>query len=295
VALLGSASPGLVRQISESLAGRTAFLELGGISIFEHPAEKLWIEGSFPRVHWGRPRVRPGEWYPAYLRTVIERDIPQLGFRVSSVRLRKLLTMVAHVQGGICHLSELAASLGVNYHAVAHILDIFEGVFLVRRLLPYHANIGKRLVKSPKLYVRDTGVLHALLGIPLRRQALLSHPKAGASFETFCIEQILLHSQLADPSSQGFFFRTHAGAEVDLLLELRGKRIPIELKLGLGPPPTRGLESCMGDLGLSTGYVVNLGRGVREIRRGIRMCGLGDLLSMLGLQHKKPPRRRARI
>jgi hypothetical protein len=284
VVLLGSASPGLVERISESLAGRTGLLELGGISIFEHPAERLWIYGGYPRVHWSRPRARPSEWYPAYLRTVIERDIPQLGFRVAATRLRNLLTMVAHVQGGVCNLSDFASSLGVNYHAVAHTLDILEGVFLLRRLPPYFANIGKRLVKSPKIYLRDSGVLHSLLGLPFSKAALLRHPKAGPSFETFAIEQILLHAGLADPGARGFFFRTHAGVEVDLLLELRGRLIPIEVKLGLGHPDTRALVACMEDLGLERGYVVRSGGEPREIRRGIWTGGLGELIELLGLR-----------
>ena len=290
IVLLGSASPGLLRDISESLTGRIGVLELGGLSVLEHDAKKTWIEGGFPRVHWGRPRVRPAEWYPAYLRTCLEQDIPQLGFRVSSLRMRNLLTMVAHAQGGMCNLSELGASLGLNYHSVAHLLDIFEGVFLLRRLQPYFVNIRKRLVKSPKLYVRDTGLLHTLLGVAPRERALLAHPKAGASFETFCIEQILLHVQLADPGAQGYFFRTHVGDEVDLLLRLRGRLVPIEVKLGVSPPHTGALERCMRDLALRRGYVVNLSSVPVEIRRGIWMCGLPALLDRLKLQPARRPK-----
>ncbi|MBI4515362.1 MAG: ATP-binding protein [Deltaproteobacteria bacterium] len=140
VVLLGSASPGLLKGVSESLTGRVGVFELAGISVAEHDAESLWIQGAFPRIHWGRPRARPEEWYPSYLRTTLEQDIPQLGFRISSLRLRTLLTMVAHAQGGICNLSELGGSLGVNYHSVAHFLDIFEGTFPIRRLAPYAAS-----------------------------------------------------------------------------------------------------------------------------------------------------------
>jgi hypothetical protein len=281
VVLLGSASPGLVHSISEALTGRIAFFELGGISIFEHDAEALWIRGGFPRLHWARPRAAPAEWYPAYLRTTLERDIPQLGYRIATSRLRRLLTMVAHAQGSLCNLSELGGSLGVNYHSVAHILDIFEGVFLVRRLPPYAATLRKRLVKSPKLYVRDTGLLHALLGIPHSRRAVLDHPKAGPSFETFCIEQILLHATLHDPSAEGFFFRTHTGREVDLLLRLRGALLPIEIQLGVAVPDLSGLTTCMRDLGLAQGYVVNLVSEPTEVRRGLWMGGVRHLLEEL--------------
>ena len=262
VVLLGSASPTLVGRISESLTGRIGFLDLAGLSILEGDAERLWLQGGFPRLHWGRPRAKPTEWYAGYLRTSLEQDIPQLGFRVSSLRMRNLLTMIAHGQGGICNLSELGGSLGLNYHSVAHLLDIFEGVFLVRRLQPYFANLRKRMVKSPKLYVRDTGLLHHLLGAGFTRQALLAHPKAGASFETFCIEQIILHARLADPAAEAFFYRTHGGVEVDCLLRLRGRLIPIEIKLGTSPPDSRGLLTCMAYLGLSRGYVVNLSRQI---------------------------------
>ena len=290
IALLSSASPGLVRSISESLTGRVVFFELGGISIFEHDSEALWIRGGFPRLHWTRPRAEPAEWYASYLRTTLERDIPQLGFRIAASRLRGLLSMVAHSQGSVCNLSELGGSLGVNYHSVAHILDVFEGVFLVRRLPPYAANLRKRLVKSPKIYVRDTGLLHMLLGIRHTKRALLSHPKAGPSFETFCIEQILLHAQLHDPDAQGFFFRTHTGQEVDLLLRVRGALVPIEIKLGVGVPDLRGLTTCMKDLGLARGYVVSHAPEPIEIRRGVWMGGLRELLEKLRLA---PTRTRA--
>jgi hypothetical protein len=283
VVLLGSASPGLLTGISEALTGRVGVFELGGLSLFEADAEALWVLGAFPRVHWSQPRSRPAEWYPAYLRMTLERDIPQLGFRIPAGRLRNLLTMLAHAQGSVCNLSELGGSLGVNYHSVAHILDIFEGVFLVRRLPPYTPNIRKRLVKSPKVYVRDTGLLHALLGIPFSKTALLAHPKAGASFESFCVEQILLHAHFHDPGAQGFFFRTHTGQEIDLVLRLRGVLVPVEIKLGLTPPDTRGLETCMRDLALTKGYVVNLSAEPVEIRRGIWMCGLRHLLRHLRL------------
>lgn len=288
VVVLGSAAPGLLSRVSESLAGRVGVLELDGISVLEHEPDALWQRGGFPRVHWSRPRARPAEWYPAYLRATLEQDIPQLGFRIASSRLRNLLTMVAHSQGNLCNLSELGGALGVSYHSVAHILDIFEGIFLVRRLAPYFANIGKRLVKSPKLYVRDTGVLHSLLGMGFASADLLRHPKAGASFETFVIEQIVSHAKLVDESAEAFFYRTATGVEVDLLLRLRGKLVPIEIKLGVTPPDTKNLEVCMADLGIARGWVVNRSNGPTDLGRGIRMCDLETLLDALALA----PRRR---
>lgn len=283
VALLGSASPRLVRGISESLTGRIGWLELAGISVLEHDANLLWPRGGFPRVHWSKPRARPEDWYPAWLRTSLEQDIPQLGVSVSAQRLRALLTLIANAQGTTVSMSELGAPLGVSYHTVAHLLDLLEGVFLVRRLPPFFANIKKRIVKSPKLYLRDTGLLHSLLGMGFTRKRLLMHPAVGASFETFCLEQIVQHAQLADPGAQAFFFRTHTGIEIDLVLSLRGKLWPIEIKLGLGAPDVRGLEAGMRELGLSRGLVVYAGEGSRELRRGIQLCGLTEALGVLGI------------
>lgn len=279
IVLLGSASPKLIKKISESLAGRTGFLELGGISILEADQEPLWIKGAFPRLHWSRPRASPEDWLPAFLRTCLEQDIPQLGFRVSSLKMTRLLSMLAHSQGSISDLSQLGGSLGIDYHSVSRILDIFEGTFLVRRLAPYFANLGKRLVKSPKLYIRDTGILHHLLGIPFSKKALLSHPKAGASFETFCIEQIVNLARLEDPAAESFFFRTQAGVEVDLLLKFRGELIPIEIKLSLAAQSIQSLERGMGYLGLKRGFIVHMSEGFAEVRRGIWAGSLARVVS----------------
>jgi uncharacterized protein len=284
VVLLGSASPHLVKQVSESLTGRLAILELGGMSVLEADAEKLWRLGGFPRLHWSRPKPEPQDWYAAYLRTTLEQDIPQLGFRMSSVRARNLLTMLAHAQGNTCNLSELGGSLGVDYHTVAHMIDVFEGTFLVRRLMPYHANVGKRLVKSPKVYVRDTGLLHSLLDIPFTRKALLAHPKAGPSFETFCIEQLITHARLADSGAQAFFYRTHDGHEIDLLLRVRGSLVPIEIKLGVTPPSPSRLERCMDQLSLRRGYVVAPVEERKALSKKVDVMPLSELIDVLRIR-----------
>ncbi len=288
IVLLGSASPTLLKKISESLAGRTGFLELGGISILEANQERLLIKGAFPRLHWSQPLASPEDWFPAFLRTYIEQDIPQLGFRISAQKMMRLLSMLAHSQGSPCNLSELGGSLGIDYHSVSHILDIFEGTFFVRRLPPYFANLGKRLVKSPKLYIRDTGILHHLLGIPFNKKSLLSHPKAGASFETFCIEQIINLARLEDPASEVFFFRTQTGVEVALLLKLRGELIPIEIKLSLVAQSIQRLERGMGYLGLKHGFIIHLAEGCAEIRRGIWAGSLSQIISRLFTTLKPP-------
>jgi predicted AAA+ superfamily ATPase len=295
VAVLGSASPSLVRGLSESLTGRIGLFELGPVSWLEHDWQKVWLLGGFPRLAWGRPRPRPDVFFASYLATTLEQDLPQLGLRLPSQRLRALLTMVASAQGGIANLSELGSSLGVSYHTVADLLDALEGIFMVRRLRPYFANVGKRLVKAPKLYIRDTGLLHFLLGIRFEKRDLLSHAKAGPSFETFVIEQIVSLARLADPSSEAFFWRTHAGAEVDLLLRLRGQLFPIEIKLGRAIPDTRGLSSCMSDLEVRRGYVVTQTEETIRLQQGIEMLGLDALarhLRILPMARKHTARTR---
>lgn len=282
--LLGSASPVLVRSISESLTGRATVFDLGGISCLEEDPARLWRLGGFPRLHWARPRARPEEWYPSYLRTTLERDIPQLGLPLPAARARALLTLVANGQGSTLNLSELGAPLGVSYHTVAAALDVLEGVFLVRRLPPYFANIGKRLVKSPKVYVRDTGLLHSLLGMGWTRAAQLAHPKIGASWETFCIDQLISHAALVDPASEAFFYRTQTGVEVDLLLRVRGELVAFEVKLGLAPRDTRPMKTAMADLRVRRGYQVNAGMGLVALEKSIWVGGLREVIEELGLR-----------
>jgi predicted AAA+ superfamily ATPase len=284
VVLLGSASPGLVRSISESLTGRVVFFDLGGISCLEEQPAELWRLGGFPRLHWTRPRARPEEWYPSYLRTTLERDIPQLGVTLPAARARALLTLIANAQGSTLNLSELGGPLGVTYHTVAAALDVLEGVFLLRRLPPFVANIGKRLVKSPKVYVRDTGILHSLLGMGWTRASQLAHPKIGASWETFCIEQLVSHAALVDPASEAFFFRTQAGLEVDLLLRLRGELVAFEMKLGLTAKDTRPMKTVMAELGIRRGYQVNAGDELVALEKGIWVGGIRQTIEALRLR-----------
>jgi len=286
VVLLGSASPGLVRSISESLTGRAVFFELGGISCLEEKPDRLWRLGGFPRLHWTRPRAVPQEWFPSYLRTTLERDIPQLGLALPAPRARALLTLVANAQGSTLNLSELGGPLGVSYHTVAAALDVLEGVFLVRRLPPFVANIGKRLVKSPKVYVRDTGILHSLLGMGWTRASQLAHPKVGASWETFCIEQLVSHAALVDPASEAFFFRTQSGVEVDLLLRLRGELVAFEIKLGLAVKNTGPMKAAMADLGIRRGYQVNSGEDFVALEKGLWVGGIRQVIEALGLVPK---------
>ncbi|MCC6527022.1 MAG: ATP-binding protein [Polyangiaceae bacterium] len=286
VVLLGSASPGLLRRVSESLTGRALFFDMPGLSVFEEDAAKLWRLGGFPRLHWSRPRARPEEWYPAYLRTTLERDVPQLGLPLSAARARTLLTLLAHAQGSTLNLSELGQPLGVSYHTVAAALDVLEGVFLVRRLPPFIANLKKRLVKSPKIYLRDTGLLHSLLGLGWTRARQLAHPKVGASWETFCLEQLVAHARLADPGAQAFFYRTQTGVELDLVLVVGGEPVGLEMKLGLTPKAIGPATVAMADLGLRRYYQVNASDGLVPLRPGMWAGGLVPVLDALGLRPK---------
>jgi hypothetical protein len=226
----------------------------------------------------------PEEWYPSYLRTTLERDIPQLGLSLPAPRARALLTLVANGQGSTLNLSELGGPLGVSYHTVAAALDVLEGVFLLRRLPPFLANIGKRLVKSPKVYVRDTGILHSLLGMGWTRAAQLAHPKIGASWETFCVEQLVSHAALVDPASEAFFYRTQTGVEVDLLLRFRGELLAFEVKLGLTAGDTRPMKTAMGDLGIRRGYQVNAGEELVALEKGIWVGGIRQVIEAAGMR-----------
>jgi predicted AAA+ superfamily ATPase len=282
--LLGSASPALMRSVSETLAGRVALLELTPFLASElagtSRAGDRWFWGGFPPLHALRDAHPRSEWFYAYVSTFLERDLPNLGFGLPARRLRMLWTMLTHVHGNILNVSDLARSLAVSTHTVANDLDVLEGAFMIRRLQPYYANVQKRLTKSPKLYVRDSGLLHFLAG--LRRPAeLITWPKRGASFEGLAIEELagLAAQRLVRP--QFFYWRTHAGAEVDLLI-VDGRRIlPVEIKLGAAVDryAVAGLRQCMKDLGLHRGWVVTTGRERRRLSAGIEIVPWAEIAS----------------
>lgn len=285
--LLGSASPALVQRISESLAGRTAFLDLPPFRWDEVAGRRgprgmtgLWFRGGFPVAFLERDDRARHDWLDGYTRTFIERDLAALGIGVSAPQMRRLWTMLAHANGAIWNASQLAASLGVSYHTVNRYVDILEQTFLVRKLPPYFANVGKRLVKSPKVYFRDTGLLHYFLGI-LTPEALDTHPARGPSWEAFVIDQLVSAFQRALPGSQAFFWRTAQGDEVDLLVEGGGRRIPFEIKLHSAPRAgdARGLLRCMNDLGLPRGYLVYPGRDPYSLGQGVTALPAGQLLA----------------
>ncbi len=275
--LLGSASPSLAQGILETLAGRTAFLDLppfrwdevrgrstkGGFSA-------LWLRGGFPDSFLQRDDGRRLDWLEAYTRAFIERDLPGIGIDVSAPQMRKLWTMLAHANAGLWNASQLAAALGTSYHTVNRYVDILEQAFLVRKLPPYHANIGKRLVKSPKLYFRDTGLLHYFLGIRSATD-LDTHPARGSSFETFMVDQLVSAYGRTVPGAQAYFWRTAQGDEVDVLVDLGARRVPFEIKLHSAPGrhDALGLRRCMLDLDLPRGYLLYPGRERYSLGDGV--------------------------
>jgi hypothetical protein len=282
--LLGSASPALMRSVSETLAGRIALLELTPFLVAELAgtarATDRWFWGGFPPVHDLRESRARNEWFNAYVATFLERDLPALGLGLPARRLRTLWTMLTYVHGSLLNVSDLARSLAVSSHTVGGDLDVLEGAYMIRRLQPFHANVQKRLTKSPKLYVRDTGLLHFLTGLR-RSQELATWHKRGASFEGLVIEELaaLASSRLVRPEI--FFWRTHAGAEVDLLI-VEGQRIlPIEVKLGAAVDhyAVAGLRQCMKDLGLHRGWVVTTTRERHRLSAGIEIIPWEEVAS----------------
>lgn len=241
--VLGSASIDLLKQSSESLAGRIRYLELAPFDAGEVGRERLeplWLRGGFPESLLAATDAASLRWRTDFLRTYLERDIPQLGPRIPAETLRRFWTMLAHQQGGLLNAAALARALAVDGKTIASYLDLFVDLLLVRRLPPWHGNVRKRLVKSPKVYVRDSGLVHALLGIG-DREMLLSHPVVGATWESIVIESLIA---AAPGGTEAHFFRTAAGAEIDLLLMLPGHRRPwaIEIKRGLAPKIERGFH-----------------------------------------------------
>jgi hypothetical protein len=252
--ILGSASPALLRQSSETLAGRLAFVEMTGFVLDEIPprnAGRLWLRGGFPRSYLARSEPLSLAWREDFIRTFLERDLVQLGVHVPALAMRRFWTMVAHYSGDIWNASEIGRSLGEAHTTVRRHLEVLSAALVVRVLQPWFENVGKRQVKAPKIYVRDCGILHALLGIADRR-GLESHPKIGASWEGFVVEQLL--AWLEYP--QAYYWRTQAGAELDLLLFLRARRIGVEIKRADAPTLTRSMQSALDDLKLDRLFVV---------------------------------------
>lgn len=283
--LLGSASMELLRQSSESLAGRIDYLELGPLDTREvdPPGQRsqvsaLWSRGGFPRSFLAETDAASVTWRASFIRTYLERDIPQLGPRIPAETLRRFWTMLAHAQGGMHNAAELARALGVDGKTVARYLDLMVDLLLVRRLPPHFANVRKRLVKSPKVYVRDSGLVHTLLRLD-DLDAVLGHPVAGASWEGFVIETLL---RAAPERTDASFYRTATGVELDLVLELPGsRRWAVEIKRGLAPKLEPGLRTALADLQPERTFLVYSGDERYPKGDGIEAIGLRDLAQEL--------------
>jgi predicted AAA+ superfamily ATPase len=256
--ILGSASPALLRQSSESLAGRIETVRIGGLTLADvgpQAYESHWLRGGFPLSFLAGTETNSLAWRKNFIQTFLERDVPQLGIGAPAQALFRFWTMLAHYHGQIWNAAEPARSLGVNETTVRRYLDLLAGVFMVRQLPPWHANLKKRQVKSPKIYLRDSGLLHQLLGIRTL-QELLSHPKCGASWEGYVIETLLADVK----ADEAYFWATYAGAEIDLIIHKDGRRVGVEIKRADAPSLTPSMRSALEELGLERILVIYPGQ-----------------------------------
>ncbi|NOZ94618.1 MAG: ATP-binding protein [Acidobacteria bacterium] len=278
--ILGSASPELLRQSSESLAGRIAFVELRPFLLPEveqvasGELHRLWLRGGFPRSFLAESETGSLDWREDFIRTFLERDLALYAPRLAPERLATFWTMCAHEHGQLLNASRLGDALGVSGHTIRAYLELLERTFMLRLLRPLHANLGKRLVRSPRLFVRDAGILHALLRIA-SHDDLIGHPSRGVSWEGLVIE----HAIAAFARWQPSFFRTRSGAELDLILEKGHRRLAIEAKVSSAPRPTRGFWSALEDLGITEAYVVAPVDEPYPLAPGVAVLPLGELMA----------------
>lgn len=279
--LLGSASPKLLKQSAESLAGRIVYHELTGFSLEEvgqKNIEKLWIRGAFPRSFTAKSLSESVKWRKNFIQTYLERDLPQLGISISSSTLRRFWNMLAHYHAQTWNASEFARSFGAADTTVRHYLDILGSTFLVRQLPPWHENISKRQVKSPKVYITDSGILHTLINLRTKDD-LFSHPKLGASWEGFILNQIVSITN-AD-KDECFFWATHAGAELDLMIVRGRKRVGFEIKLTSSPKVSPSMKIALDNLRLNVLFVVHAGEKSYPLSGKIYAIASTDLIKKL--------------
>lgn len=279
--LLGSASPELVWTSSETLAGRIAYHELRGFALDElapNPRKQLWLRGGFPSSLLARSVGSSFEWRQDFVRTFLERDIPRLGIGIPAATLRRFWSMLAHYHGQVWNASEFGRSFGVADTTVRRYLEILAGSYLVRVLQPFHENLKKRQVKAPKIYLNDSGLLHALLGLETQRD-LEGHPKVGASWEGYAVEQVV--QRLGARPEELFFWATHSGAELDLLVVRGRKRVGFEFKRTVSPQVTRSMRIACEDLRLDRLHVIHAGEQTFPLAKGIRALAMDRLLDDL--------------
>lgn len=276
--ILGSASPQLVKGVSESLAGRVGFVDLSGFSLQEvTPSHwrKLWMRGGFPRSYLANNDGASQRWRENFIRTFLERDIPQLGIRIPSETLRRFWMMIAHCHGNLWNGADLARSMSVSEHTIRHYLDILAGTYMLRILPPWFVNIGKRQYKSPKIYIRDSGLYNTLLTLN-SLAAMESHPQYGASWEGFALEQVLS----VVGAQNIYYWRTHAGAELDLLLIRNGKHFGIEFKSSLSPKMTKSLHIAVDNLNLEKAWVIYPGEHIFPIHEKVDVLPITELTTL---------------
>ena len=284
--ILGSASGELLRQSSESLAGRVERIAIGGLSLQELGTEaehRLWLRGGFPLSYLAETEADSAAWRKQFMQSLLERDFPQWGVRVAASALQRFWAMLAHFHGQTWNAAQPAQALGVSGNTVRHYLDLLTDALMIRQLQPYHANIRKRQVKSPKIYIRDSGLCHSLLGIESAK-ALLEHPNIGASWEGFVIEQILLH----EPHDEAWFWATHQGAEMDLVLRRGQSLVGVECKRTDAPKLTRSIRTAIDDLGLEKVAVIYPGEKRYPIADRVEAVPLAQLAAPEGLSAYLP-------
>jgi len=272
--ILGSASPQVIKGASETLAGRIEFIDLGGFDLLETASsagQQLWLRGGFPRSFLAKNEADSLAWREGFIRTFLERDLPQLGINIQVTAMRRFWTMLAHTHGQIWNGSALGRSLSLSDKTVRHYLDILTSAYMLRQLQPWHANLKKRQVKSPKIYFRDTGLLHSLLGLETYHQ-LLGHPALGSSWEGFALEQVM---RIVRPKD-AYFWATHSGAEVDLFFVAGGRNYAIEFKFSEAPKMTRSMLSALESLELDYLWVIYPGGQSYPIHERIGVSPLNE-------------------
>lgn len=275
--VLGSASRDLIRQSSESLAGRISYIEIGGFGL-EHVGidkmERLWIRGAFPRSFLASSETASYQWRQDFVATFLERDIPQMGLDIPARTLGRFWGMLAHYHGQIFNASEIGRSLGFSDHTAQKYLDVLSGTFMIRQLRPWHYNTRKRIIKRPKIYFRDSGILHTLLSLEGKKD-VLAHPKLGASWEGFALEETIRRVQLKEEDA--FFWGVHTGAELDLIFEKKGKLYGIEVKYSQAPSITPSMRFALAELSLAHLWVVYPGKVKYRLSRDITVIPLENL------------------
>jgi uncharacterized protein len=283
--VLGSAAPDLLRQSSESLAGRIAYYELPGLAVrevgFAH-ADRLWVRGGFPKAFLARSDRESMEWRQAFIRTFLERDLPALGVNIAADTMRRFWSMLAHHHAQLWNASEIGRSFGVADTTVRNYLDKLTDALVVRQLKPWHENLGKRQVKAPKIFIRDSGLLHALLNLPTKRD-IEGHPKLGASWEGFIIDQLV--QQLGVNPEETYHWRTHQGAELDLLVVRGGLRLGFEVKRTVAPTLTPSMRSAIHDLKLKSLSVVHAGDQTFPLSKQVQAVAFRDVLNAIRPLH----------